>query len=66
MLQFEDDPIVIGRRKFGLAEFNDDAFRNGPCKARPDCILTQPVVLDAQGVAHVIRDIQMVKKSPTP
>jgi hypothetical protein len=38
------------------------AFKNGPCKARPDCVLTQPVTVDPQGVAHITRDIQMVKK----
>lgn len=62
VLQFEDDPIVIGRRKYGLAEMADEAFKNGPCKARPDCILTQPVRRDAKGVAHVIRDIQLVRQ----
>ncbi len=62
VLQFEDDPIVVGKRKFGLPEMSDDAFRNGPCKARPDCVLTQPVTRDAQGVSHVVRDIQMVRQ----
>jgi protocatechuate 3,4-dioxygenase beta subunit len=62
VLQFEDDPIVVAKQKFGLLQLNDDAFKNGPCKARPDCVLTQPVTRDAQGVSHVIRDIQMVKK----
>jgi hypothetical protein len=62
VLQFEDDPIVIAKRKFGLAELNDEAFKNGPCKARPDCMLTQPVTRDAHGVSHVVCDIQMVKK----
>jgi hypothetical protein len=32
------------------------------CKSRPDCVLTQPVERDAQGISHVIRDIQMVKE----
>jgi len=62
VLQFEDDPIVVAKRKFGLLELNDDAFKNGPCKGRADCVLTQPVTRDAQGVAHVIRDIQMVRQ----
>lgn len=62
VLQFEDDPIVVAKRKFGLVLLDEDAFRNGPCKARPDCVLTQPVARDAQGVSHVTRDIQMVKK----
>jgi protocatechuate 3,4-dioxygenase beta subunit len=61
-LQFEDDPIVVGRKKFGTFVVDADAFKNGPCQARPDCILTQPVRRDAEGVAHVIRDIQMVKR----
>jgi hypothetical protein len=61
-VQFEDDPIVVAKRKFGLLLLNDEAFKNGPCKARPDCVLTQPVTRDAQGVSHVTRDIQMVKK----
>jgi len=60
-LQFEDDPIVIGQRKAGTA-MNLDVFKNGPCKSRPDCVLTQPVKIDTQGVAHVTRDIQMVRQ----
>ena len=59
-LQFQDDPIVVRQGKSG-APLNLDAFKNGPCKARLDCVLTQPVTLDAHGVAHVVRDIQMVK-----
>jgi len=61
-LQFEDDPIVIGLRKAGKPLLDPAAFRDGPCKSRPDCVLTQPVRRDAQGVLHVIRDIQMVKE----
>ena len=60
-LQFQDDPIVVRQGKDG-ASLNQDAFKNGPCKARPDCVLTQPVTRDAEGVAHVVRDIQMVKR----
>jgi len=62
-LQFDDDPIILSLRKAGkgLVDPNDDAFKNGPCKSRPDCVLTQPVTRDAQGVAHVTRDIQMVR-----
>jgi hypothetical protein len=60
-LQFQDDPIVVEK---GLSKppLDSDAFKNGPCKSRPDCVLTQPVTRDAQGVSHVVRDIQMVKK----
>jgi hypothetical protein len=61
-LQFVDDPIVIEMRKAGKPLFDSLAFKNGPCKARPDCVLTQPVMRDAQGVSHVVRDIQMVKE----
>jgi protocatechuate 3,4-dioxygenase beta subunit len=61
-LQFEDDPIVIEIRKTGKPLLDPQAFKNGPCKSRPDCVLTQPVTRDAQGVSHVIRDIQMVKE----
>jgi protocatechuate 3,4-dioxygenase beta subunit len=61
-LQFEDDPIVIEMRKAGKPFLNPQAFKNGPCKSRADCVLTQPVTRDAQGVSHVIRDIQMVKE----
>jgi len=63
-LQFEDDPIVVTLRKAGKSPIalDGDAFEKGPCKSRPDCVLTQPVKRDAQGVSHVIRDIQMVKK----
>ena len=63
VLQFDDDPFVVTRRKAGRPLVDDqNAFRNGACKGRPDCILTQPVTRDAQGVSHVTRDIQMVKE----
>lgn len=61
-LQFEDDPIVIRMRSAGRPLLDPAAFRNGPCKSRPDCVLTQPVARDAQGVSHVVRDIQMVRE----
>jgi len=59
-LQFDDDPVVVGRRKFGLPLLAPDAFKNGPCKSRPDCVLTRPVARDGDGVSRVTRDIQMV------
>lgn len=61
-LQFEDDPIVVRKRKSGTPLMNPQAFQKGPCKGRPDCVLTQPVTRDAQGVFHVTRDIQLVKE----
>ncbi|MEQ1872010.1 MAG: hypothetical protein ABL961_18495, partial [Vicinamibacterales bacterium] len=61
-LQFDDDPIVVRKRKAGRPLMDPQAFQKGPCKARPDCILTQPVTRDGQGVFHVTRDIQMVRE----
>jgi protocatechuate 3,4-dioxygenase beta subunit len=61
-LQFEDDPIVVGRRKFGIPLLDPESFKNGPCKSRPDCVLTRPVSRDAHGVWRVTRDIQMVRE----
>ena len=61
-LQFEDDPVVVGRRKYGIPLMDPDAFKNGPCKSRPDCVLTRPVTRDARGVWRVTRDIQMVRE----
>jgi protocatechuate 3,4-dioxygenase beta subunit len=61
-LQFQDDPIVVKLRKAGRPLLDPFAFKNGPCKLRRDCVLTQPVQRDAQGVSHVTRDIQMVKE----
>lgn len=61
-LQFEDDPVVVGRRKFGIPLLDPDSFKNGPCKSRPDCVLTRPVKRDARGVLRVTRDIQMVQE----
>lgn len=61
-LQFEDDPIVVGRRTFGIPLLDPESFRNGPCKSRPDCVLTRPVTRDARGVWRVTRDIQMVRE----
>lgn len=60
-LQFDDDPIVVGKRRFGIPLLDPDAFRLGPCKSRPDCVLTRPVTRDARGGFHVTRDIQMVR-----
>lgn len=59
-LQFQDDPIVVGRLKFGIPLFEPLSFKTGPCQSRPDCVVTQPVTRDAQGISHVRRDIQMV------
>ena len=61
-LQFEDDPIVVTTLRAGKPLLDPDAFKNGPCKSRLDCVLTQPVKRDAQGISYVTRDIQMVKK----
>lgn len=61
-LQFQDDPIVMRLVKAGTPLLSPDAFKNGPCKSRPDCVLTQPVIKDAQGISRVTRDIQMVKE----
>jgi hypothetical protein len=61
-LQFEDDPVVIRLRQAGKPLLDPAAFKNGPCKSRPDCVLTQPVSRDARGISHVTRDIQMVKE----
>lgn len=59
-LQFDDDPIVVGRRKFGIPLLDPESFKSGPCKSRPDCVLTRPVTRDPQGISRVTRDIQMV------
>lgn len=61
-LQFADDPIAVKTLHEKKTYWDEHAFKNGPCKSRPDCVLTQPVTIDPQGVAHVIRDIQMVRK----
>jgi len=61
-LQFDDDPIVVGRRKFGIPLLDPEAFKNGPSKSRPDCVLTRPVTRDARGIWRVTRDIQMVRE----
>lgn len=61
-LQFEDDPVVVSRRKYGIPLLDPESFKNGPCKSRPDCVLTRPITRDAQGVWRVTRDIQMVRE----
>lgn len=61
-LQFDDDPIVVGRRKFGIPLVDPESFKSGPCKSRPDCVVTRPVTRDADGVWHVTRDIQLVRE----
>jgi hypothetical protein len=62
VLQFEDDPIVLRMRHTKRPLLDPLAFKNGPCKSRPDCVLTQPVKRDSRGVSHVVRDIQMVRQ----
>jgi protocatechuate 3,4-dioxygenase beta subunit len=64
-LEFEDDPIIAGQGgpvKARMLLQESEAFRNGPCKSRPDCVLIQAVTRDAQRVSHVVRDIQMVRQ----
>jgi protocatechuate 3,4-dioxygenase beta subunit len=63
VLQFMDDPIAVKTLNAKRKYWDELAFREGPCKSRPDCILTQPVTIDPQNVAHVVRDIQMVRKN---
>ena len=61
-LQFEDDPIIVRLRKARRPLLDPYAFKNGPCKSRPDCVLIRPVTRDPQGVSRVTRDIQMVQE----
>ena len=58
-LQFQDDPILVARRKAGEPEL-PQSIRNSPCfKAQPDIIAIRPVKRDAAGIWHVVRDVDM-------
>jgi hypothetical protein len=58
-LQFQDDPILVARRKAGEPEL-PQSIRNSPCfKAEPDIIAIRPVRRDAAGIWHVVRDVDM-------
>jgi len=61
VLQFADDPLILNAPDLKQPMADSWAFQNGPCKARLDCVVTRPVVRDANGASHVTRDIQMVK-----
>lgn len=57
--QFQDDPILVARRKAGEPEL-PQSIRNSPCfKAQPDIIAIRPVRRDAAGIGHVVRDVDM-------
>jgi protocatechuate 3,4-dioxygenase beta subunit len=52
-LRFEDDPIIVARRKRGVPD--DDAWELGK-------MVVCPVERDAGGVWHVTRDLDMIRE----
>src|SRR5262245_46950945 len=52
-LRFEDDPVIVARRKRGIAD--DDGFEPGK-------MVVRPVTRDASGVWHVTRDLEMFRE----
>jgi protocatechuate 3,4-dioxygenase beta subunit len=52
-LRFEDDPVIVARRKRGIAD--DDGFEPGK-------MVVRPVERDARGVWHVTRDLDMIRE----
>ncbi len=52
-LRFEDDPVIVARRKDGVPD--DDGFA-------PGWMVVSPVTRDANGVWHVTRDLPMVRE----
>lgn len=61
-LRFQDDPMLVARRKAGYPDVEAEALRLPACRVQPDCIIVSPVTRDAQGVWHATRDIQMVRE----
>ena len=59
-LWFQDDPILVARRQAGEPQIQQ-SMRNSPFyKAAPDLIAIRPVVRDAAGVWHAVRDLDMI------
>jgi protocatechuate 3,4-dioxygenase beta subunit len=61
-LWFDDDPIVIARRKAGQPEVPDSIRNSSVCRSLPDCVAIRPVTQDADGVWHATRDFALIKE----
>lgn len=59
-LWFQDDPVLVARRQAGEPQIQQ-SMRNSPFyKAAPDLIAIRPVVRDAAGIWHAVRDLDMI------
>ena len=61
-LWFEDDPILIARRKAGEPEVPAGIRTSLVCRSAPDCVAIRPVMRDASGIWHASRDFKMLKE----
>ncbi len=61
-LWFQDDPILVARREAGEPQINQGMRSNDYFLAGPDFIAIRPVVRDANGVWHAVRDLDMIRE----
>ena len=59
-LWFQDDPILVARRQAGEPQIPQGMRNNDYFLAGPDFIAIRPVVRDATGTWHAVRDLDMI------
>jgi protocatechuate 3,4-dioxygenase beta subunit len=59
-LWFQDDPILVERREAGEPQIPQGMRTNDYFLAGPDFIAIRPVVRDATGTWHAVRDLDMI------
>lgn len=59
-LWFQDDPILVARRQAGEPQIPQGMRNNEYFLAGPDFIAIRPVVRDAAGTWHAVRDLDMI------
>jgi hypothetical protein len=61
-LWFDDDLIVIERRKAGQPEVPDSIRNSSVCRSAPDCVAVRPVTRDGNGIWHATRDFELIRE----
>ena len=61
-LWFQDDPILVERREAGEPQLPQGMRNNNYFLAGPDFIAIRPVVRDASGTWHAVRDLDMISE----
>ncbi len=61
-LWFQDDPILVARRQAGESQIPQGMRNNPYFLAGPDFIAIRPVIRDAKGTWHAVRDLDMISE----